>query len=391
MESRENYHNDEIDLIDYFAPLIARWKLLLVASLLGAIAMFAYSRSLPKVYQSSATIYVQQSSGASSLLRNLPISLPTSGGGSSGYLVTLLQSDSLLRQVSAQYDLPHNWGMVGKKRLNEDETIELFCNNLAVSENKGGSITIKLKAYSPDLAAKIINTMLDNLESLMVTSSKKKIAFISEKLTDTSRDLDRAEQKLTKFLENNNVTLIDEETRAWIQQMGVLEGNILELDTQLQSIKSELNSEGNLDILVSQEVKRKSLESSREFVAKKRDELTAKLANLPAMATKYAQLQREIMVLSKTYELLTEQYQMARITQKGEDGDYQIIDRARPNNKKIAPRVMLNTAIGGIITFLFVAVLINLNSAFSKRKPRRLPPASRAIADEPESEPVKRV
>ncbi len=390
LESKENYHNDGIDLIEYLAPLIARWKLLLLASLIGAVATFAYSRTLPKVYQSSATIFVQQSSGTSGLLLNLPISLASSGGGNSGYLTALMQSDALLRRVSEQYDLPQKLGMVGKKRVNEDDAVELFRKNLAISENKGGSMTITLNSSDPHLAALLVNGILDNLASFMVTRSKKKVGFITKKLAETNRDLDLAEQKLTRFLENNDITAIDEETKAMIQQLGGLESNLLGLDTELQSITSELSSEGDLNTLVDKEVKKKSLEASIDYLKKKREDMRVKLAGLPTIATKYAQIQRNIMVLSKTYELLTEQLQIANITQKGEDGDYQIIDRARPNNKKIAPKVMMNTVVGGIMTFMFVAVLINLSATSSKRKPRRLPPASRTIADKPASEPVKR-
>lgn len=388
LDNRDNYCNDDIDLYEYLEPLTARWKTLLIVFLVGALGAFVYSRTLPKVYQSTATVFVQQSSSASSLLKSLPINVGGAGGSTSGYLTTVLQSDALVRRVVRQLNLTKDPGMVGREPLNEDQTVELYTKSLSVAENKNGSISIAMKAYNPYLAAKTVNTMLDNLGLFMVTSSKKKTDFISQKLDETNKDLTEAEDRLTTFLEKNNVAAIDEETKGLIQQLGTLEAKQLELDTELQSVSSVLGSAGKMDQLVDSEVQKKSLQASRDYVANKCDELRSKLTNLPAVAAKYARLQRQIMVLSKTYELLTEQYQLANITQKGEDGDYQIVDRARPNLKKVAPRPSVNAILGGFGAFCFAAVIINIRAAAAKRKTRRTPPHSRPTSEKPTDKPA---
>ena len=76
------------------------------------------------------------------------------------------------------------------------------------------------------------------------------------------------------------------------------------------------------------------------------------------MAADYARLERNIAVYSKTFEILNQQYQLERITQKGEDGDYQIVDRAQPDPKPVAPRKSTNAAVGGVLCFMLTAALI---------------------------------
>ena len=104
MDNNELRTTDEIDLLAFLSPLIARWKLLFAVTLLGFVAGFFYSRSLPKTYQSSATIYVQQS-GGTSILRGLPFAIGSSGGTSSGYLLTVLQSSKLSKIVGDRLKL----------------------------------------------------------------------------------------------------------------------------------------------------------------------------------------------------------------------------------------------------------------------------------------------
>ncbi len=75
MVSKDSLANDEIDLLEFAGKLLAHWKLLLVVSLAGAAVTYLYSMFfIPKVYQSDATIYVQQSqSSLGRSLRDLPI------------------------------------------------------------------------------------------------------------------------------------------------------------------------------------------------------------------------------------------------------------------------------------------------------------------------------
>ncbi|MCL5105524.1 MAG: Wzz/FepE/Etk N-terminal domain-containing protein [Armatimonadetes bacterium] len=355
LDSKELQTTDEIDLLAFLSPLIARWKLLLAVTLLGAVSGFVISKVLPKTYQSSATIYVQQSGGVS-FLRDLPIPIGSSGGTSSGYLLSLLQSSTLSKIVS--------------DRLKVEKNPNYMANCVNIQENKNGSITVLAKAHDPKLAADIVNTMLDNLSSLVVTASKRKAEFIAQKIEETTRNLSRAEDRLKDFMEKNDVTAVEEDAKSLIQQSAELDAKLLSVNQELESVKSELGNVGDLNTLVDQEVRKRSLESARDYVVKKREEMRARISKLPAVGAQYARLQRDVMVLSKTYELLVEQYQIASITRKGEDGDYQIIDRAKPNRKKIAPRTTVNTALGGMLCFFITAMSISVRISADKYKTR---------------------
>jgi len=378
LESNEIRTSDEIDLIQVLAPLTARWKLLLVIGFLGCVGGFLYSRTLPRIYASSATIYVQQAQGAAGLLRNLPVSLGSSSGGTSyGYILTLLRSESLRNLAIKNLNLLDNQKFTYGEKLTDIQALGRLSKMVSVLDGKDGSIALGAETRDPELAANIVNTMVDGLGKLVQTASTRKANFIEHKLNTTSNDLARAEEEMSKFMETHDVTMIDEQTKGMIQQLGELDIRLLDLDAKLQSLDSNLTNEGDLNRLVDKEVERKSLEQSRNYIAGERDKLKAQLDKLPEVGTQYVRIQRKITVLGKTFELLTEQYQLARITQKGEDGDYQVIDRAWPNLRKVAPKTIPICLMGGIAADALAIVIIFLLDRSRRTKRDRRPARSR--------------
>ena len=367
MSNPQTGNSDEIDLMDFIWPILLRWKLVLLVFMLGGVTAFSVSWMQPKIYRSEASLYVQQNSTASSLLKSLPISLGTGASSSNAYFLTLLQSQSMHISVIDRMDLRHNKLLFPDKLPSMSKALEKMADITSITEAKTGGIIISVTTVNPQLAADIANTMLDLLGKYVITTSKKKISYTSERLDQTEKDLDAAEKSLMKFLEHNDVASIDDQTRQMIDRLGTSETDILAVEAEIEKVESELKNAGEVESLVDLEVRQRSLIASRDFLQSKRDELRKELSKLPAVAAKYARIQRKIMVLSKTFELLTEQYQMAQITQKGEDGDYQIVDRARPNPKKVGPRNAFNAMLGAILSALAVCFIINIRIPNSPR------------------------
>lgn len=358
--------DEEIYLTDLITPLLARWKVILLFAIIGALTGFTVARLGPRYYESTATIYVQPAPAAG-LLGNLPIPI-ANNNSSTGYLTTLLQSETLLRSVIARLQLKENRTFTEGKTLNTEAAVRLLRGRTSVKDSKSGSITIAVRARSPRLAADIGNVILDGLGTFVVTSSRRKADFISAKLDETTRELQDAEDDMLAFQQRNDITAIDEETKELIRQLSQMDGQVLALEVELQELGSELEHAGDLNTLVDQEVRRKSVESSKAYVVERRAELHARLGRLPSVAAQYMRLQRRIVVLSKTFELLTEQYQLARIKQQGEDGDYQVIDRARPKMMPLPRGTMMKAGLGGMLGITLASMLVSARALARKRK-----------------------
>ncbi len=369
----------EIDVGDVMARLFARWKIILVVTVLAAVVVYGISSLLAKTYQSEATIYVQQSSVNLGLLRSLPVGLPTPTGGASGYFMSLLESDTMLKSVISDLKLEGRPDFGGP-----DQAMKRLRSRIRVHEDRNGGIDIVVRAPSPRLASDIANSFLDSLGKLVTTSSTRKATFISSKLDDVGKKLKSAEDELLEFQKAHDVAAIDEETRAMIDRLAELEGRSLAMEIDLRQVEGELENAGELSGLVELEVRKKSIESSKSYLDDQIGDMQRKMTALPAVTLKYARLQRSVQILSKTLELLTEQYQLATVSQHGEDGDYQIIDRARPIPQPVSPRKMLNAALGGALGFIVCAFLVvrsgrarRVGGAYASRPAAAEPPRVR--------------
>lgn len=366
MTNQQPVKQDEIDLREYIRPLLPRWKLILLFFIIGGVGAYFISTLLPRTYNSTAVLYAQQPS-SQALLRNLPAALGSGGGNFNGYLIIVLQSHSMKTAVIDRLDLRNNNLLFPDEVPIMADAIDKMTEIVSVTENKNGGVQISVNAPEPELAAEIANTMLDLLGGYVVTAAKKKVDFTTTNLAKTKQDLDQAETKLMKFLQNNDVAMVDDQTRQMIEALGQIEADLMQVEAELKQVSSKLENSGDVDVLLDMDVQKRALAARRDFMVKQRDEMRDRLSKLPAVAADYARLQRDVMILSKSYELLTEQYQLAQITQKGEDGDYQIIDRAVANPNKVAPKNGMNAAMGAFLATVLACVGINI---FAARKAR---------------------
>jgi uncharacterized protein involved in exopolysaccharide biosynthesis len=358
LQAKVKRAEEEVDLREGFAALAARWKTLLLAALIGGIVFFAISKLLPKTYASAAIIYVQENSLMAGLQRQLPFPLPGKTGDQSGYLRSLLESASLRQAVLAQLSLEQKRQLAGRAATDEEKLDRNLADRISIKQDQNQAINIIAQAPNPQLAALLANALLDDLSGRIAASSSHSADFIGDKIKQTDKALQEAEGELLQFQQKNDVALIDEETKALVQQLSDFDSQLLQQDMELQQVSSELANGGDPARLIQLQVRKKSLDSSIGFLKGEIEKLRKKLADAPAVALHYARIQRNIAVLDKTYQILTEQYQLAMISQHGQGGDFQIIDRARPNSLPAAPRARVNGVFGALLGFLLGIILV---------------------------------
>lgn len=339
------------------AMLAKRWYLVVLGFVAGAGALYAYSKLiLPAIYESTGAVYVDRGPQATALSGiTSTLGLQT---GQSGYVATLMQSDTMMRRVAKELKLAENPNFMSGQSNAEEKAQSQLKKAVSVKQDKNGAVTIAVRTKNAKLSADIVNHVLNNLGKLFKTKSQKKAEFIETQIKETQAKLQAAEKQMLSFQQSNKIALIDEETKSFIQQLGNLESQLIELDVQLQQVKSELGDEGDLEELVKLKVKKRSLEASRGILSGRIDDAKRKLANAPQASLEYARITRSLMMQTNTLEMLTEQYQLASLTQHGEDGDYQIVDWGQPKLEPVGPRSAVNAFLGGIAGCLIVSLML---------------------------------
>ncbi len=377
-ESILSYMDDEIYLSDLLAPVLAKWKLVLVITLIGAAVGLVAGVSQPRCYQSTATIYVPQGSGVGGLKSSIALSLGASiGGNSTAYYTTLLQSETLFRKTISRLGLMQDRFFTRGRKLSMTRALRRIDELTDVKDNKNGGVEISARMATPTRAVRVVDCMLDIMAETVDRSSTRKVNFISRRLAETTEQLDSAQDRLLSFQKKSGVPVVEEEGKRVIDSLTVLDARLLTIDVDLAEIKSNLDNAGDLDALVDQEVRRRALEASREQVMKEREAALARLGTLPDVASTYLKLQREVTVLAKTFEVLTERYQLATIEEQGEGGDYQIVDRAQLPDEPVRRGAAIKTAVGGFAGFMLGAILVS--AVALGRRSRRGPGSTRTL------------
>jgi len=71
----------------------------------------------------------------------------------------------------------------------------------------------------------------------------------------------------------------------------------------------------------------------------------------------FVRLKREAIVQEKVYELLSQQYELARIEEAKDSIDFVVIDKAVPPEKRIKPNRTSNVMLAGI-TSIFIGIFL---------------------------------
>jgi capsule polysaccharide export protein KpsE/RkpR len=367
-----------------------RRALLLTASISFALAL-AIAFLLPKRYESGARIMPPSNSsmGSTALLAALAgrgsstlggLGALAGGffgaGGNTALFVDLLRSGSVSGRLIDRFDLQR----VYHKRYRIDTAKYLAHNTTIVDDKKSGVITLTVTDTDPVRARDIAQGYLDELNQLVnrtnTSSARQERLFIEKRLDGVKSDLDKAQQRLSDFSSTHSTIDLKEQTRATVDAAASVQGELITEQSELDSLR-QIYGDDNVRVRASQarigvlkgEVAKMSGSSQAlptddkgTGVAGSSNDRSGSdyppLRQLPRLAVPYGNLYREVQVQENIYELLTQQYELARIQEAKDIPVVSVIDAPGiPEKKSFPPRLLLTLALTSI-SVIGAAVLL---------------------------------
>lgn len=399
--------DDEINLYDLFLVIKRRLWFLIVLFLVATGLTGVYSKFvLPPIYRAQASIMPLETSegGLSSTLAALSgiagINIPMGKRTSAQTFVAVLNSRTVAETVIQRLDLmseffEENWDQENKawKDPENPPTLEDAVRRLQrmtqVSEDRNtGLVNMAVEYTDPRRAAEIANVFLEELDSFInanaLSMAKRKRIFLEEQLNKNRRELRVAEERFKDFQQEKRFVAMDSQAEAAIKGMAELKGLIAAKEVELDVIRTYATSLNPKVQLLQSELKElhKQLEKL-EADHSNQGGSKLSLASAPALALTYARLKREVIVHEKVMELLTQQYELARIEEAKEDVSFQIIDQAVPPVKKYKPKSRLNVMLAGVVSLMLGIFLIFFWEYIQKAR------AQARTHTEPENPPVR--
>ncbi|NLI74806.1 MAG: hypothetical protein GX442_00025 [Candidatus Riflebacteria bacterium] len=369
--------DDEIDLFELGKVLLRRWRLVIVMPVVVAVLAAVISLLMPNYYKAQSTIFVHSKGGGgmSSLLSSLPLGGMLGGlgmgGGSAEYLMAHLKSRTITTQIINRFGLATSTLVLGDPLpddLKFDDVLKAVENMVTVSKDKDGLITVAVETKSASFSAEVAETYLAFLETFAKGPAREKRVFVENQLAKVKGELELAELAFKAFQDKNKLVALDEQAKALIENLVKLESAKVESSIALKMQESLLKSSGNVPELVKLEAQKVSEEARLAGLEKAIASVTARLDGVPQLTLEYTHLMRDLKVKEKVFGVLTEQHELAKISEAEEGSQFEIIDHARPPERKSKPKRSLIVILSGITAGMLGVFLAFFLEFLDKRK-----------------------
>jgi len=363
-------------------------RLFLRAVGIGLVLSTLIALLIPNQYTSTTQLMPPDNQSSSSSMAMMAATLAKGAGALSsvaGDLLTLkssgamfvgvLRSQTVQDRLVQQFDLRNVYG----KRLNVDARQKLDENTFITEDRKSGIITINVTDHDKQRAAALANSYVEQLNSLVAqlstSSAHRERVFLEDRLSAVKKNLDEDANQLAQFSSKNNTLDIRDEGRAMLDAAAGIAGQMIAAQSQLEGLR-QIYTDSNPRV--------RSLNAHVMELRKQLDKLGGakvptgatgdqaavdptsdmpypSIQKLPLLGVKYADLYRQVKIQETVYELLTQQYEMAKVQEAKEIPSVKTLDPARiPERKSFPPRLLI--ILSGICLAIVIAVVWVLGS-----------------------------
>jgi uncharacterized protein involved in exopolysaccharide biosynthesis len=364
---------DEINLLDYWRVIRKRWRIIALIFGISVIIASIASLFMTPIYQATTTIMPIESSGGglSSALQSIQSleSIPFVGGMVSGFggasadkLIAVLKSRTLAEDVIRSLELIN---LLFKDSPQKPPALQTFVRSftgiIKITDDRKGLINISVNYKDREIAADIANQYTASLQKFInenaLSMAKRNRIFIEDQLNKVKLELKEAEEAMKIFQTDKKIIAIDVQTETAIRAIAELNAQITAREIQLGVIK-QFSTPANPDVLsINDELR--ELKKQLAMIESKGNSPEAgifpSLSEAPTLGLQYIRLKRKALIQEKVFELLTQQYEIAKIDEAKEDINFQVIDRAIPPENRIKPNRRLNVMLAGAVS-VFVGI-----------------------------------
>ncbi|WP_229739381.1 GumC family protein [Edaphobacter dinghuensis] len=368
---------------------------------ISLLVSLAVSFSIPKQYKSTTSIMPPDQQGSSAML--LAALAGHSGGlgalgslasglfgahSSTALFINLLQSGTVSDHLIDRFNLQH----VYHKHYRIDTAKHLARCTKITEDKKSGVITIAVEDINRVRARDLAQAYLDELNNLVTktntSAAHQERIFVERRLHEVQTNLEDAEMQLSQFSTKSNAIDIKEQTRAMVDAGARVQAELLVEQSGLQSLR-QIYGDSNIRVREA-EARIASLQgeltkmtgSSAPLTAEAihddntnsigsndKGELYPPLRQLPRLAVSYTDLYRRVKVQESVFELLTQQYEMARIEEAKDVPVVSVIDPPGIPEKKSFPPHLLITLLLTFLSFTVASALILMRDNWEKVDP----------------------
>jgi uncharacterized protein involved in exopolysaccharide biosynthesis len=376
--ANQQVSEEEISPLDVLIVLAKHKKLILGLPLAASVLAIVIALLLPKIYTAQTRIMPPQQRESSAVAALSALTGIAGGAGATvgqalglknpnELYVGILKGNTIADRMIERFKLKDRFQketIVATRKALEGRT--------TITAGRDGLIAIEVDDEDPKRAADMANGYIEELDRMMqalaITEASQRRLFFEQQLTAAREQLIRAEVTLRRAIEEKGLVAVDAQSRAVVVTVERLRAEAAARQIQLDALHTFATDRNPDSVRLRQEItsiqselaKLERGNSGSNKHAGGKSDSPAGLENI--------RLLRETKFLESMVELLTRQFEAAKIDEARDAAIIQVVDKAIPPDYKSKPKRALIVILAGLIVGFFALILAFVIEAWEKAR-----------------------
>jgi uncharacterized protein involved in exopolysaccharide biosynthesis len=283
--------------------------------------------------------------------------------------VDMLRSRTVADDVIQRFSLMQ---VYRKKKISDARKRLAALTEITVAQ-KDGVISVTVTDRDAQRAADIANAYVDELEkltqTLAVTEASKRRLFFETEVQTAGEELAKAELALKQTQEKTGLILLDSQSKAMIDALTSLRARVAAQEVTVRAMQSFATDQNpQLETAKQELAALREQEAKLEFGQGKKTIANVPIENVPAAGLEYVRKFREVKYREALLEVLTKQYEIARIDEAKDAAIIQVMDKAVRPLEKSGPHRALIVFLAALSTLFLAGVYSLLKASWGRSR-----------------------
>jgi tyrosine-protein kinase Etk/Wzc len=353
--------DDSIDLWEMFRDLLRGKRVILLASLGTALlaTLISFTPFLVPIRYTSTTSFIppNNAGNGASMASLVAGQLSSIGAGdllgtvkNSGEVYAgILRSHSIAARLIERFDLMREYGV--KKESLAEKKLAAYTD--ITVDPKSTIVTLDVTASRPQLAHDLASAYMDALREtngrLALSQSSQRRLFFEQQLVKEKNDLEDAEVELKKTEEQSGLIAPTGQTESEIGVIAQTQAQIAVREVELAALRDSATEQNPDVIRLRSEIGDLQGQLARlQKGAPSKSSATIPTSKVPELQLEYVRKEREVKYHEALFDMLSRQYEAARLDEARDSPLLQVLDAATYPDTKSWPK-RLYFLLGGLV------------------------------------------
>ncbi len=359
-------------LLDVALVLARHKKLIIIFTMLIAIAAIIFSLLAPKYWKSTASLIpVVESNALGSISNNL---MDLVGGGMMSTpkselavdFISVMKSRGFSEDVIRKFDLISYFEISAEDSLEAMElaTEKLLGSLINVSfDQENNLVFITAETKSRKLSQEIVQYYLDSLEKYnldnRMTKGRLRRQFLEKQVNTNMAAADSLAKALRDFEKTNKAIALDQQTESLVTLYSESSAKMMETEIEYELAKTQYAANSPNVTLLADKLKllRQNVKDLESNASGLNPGYIIGIDKVPDLSLQYAQLMINVEIRKKVIEYLYPQYELAKLDELKDLPTFEVLDTPGLAGLRSKPKRAIIVVLSTMAAFILACVI----------------------------------